>query len=44
MVEKGKKMVLVGYKKGKRRVIKTDKWLELTWFCGLMDRVEYLHE
>ncbi len=35
-------MIVVGYKKGKTRILRTDSCLKLMQFAGLMDRVEYI--
>jgi len=37
-------VILVGYRKGRKQVIRTDSELKLLQFAELMDRVEYKHE
>jgi len=36
-------MIIIGWRKGKECVLRTDSALKLMQFAGLMDRVEYIH-
>ena len=36
--------MLIGYRRGVRKVIHTDSEIKLMQFAELMDRVEYKHE
>ena len=37
-------MTLIGWRRGRKKVIRTDSELKLMQFAELMDRVEYKHE
>ena len=43
-MEKDETMKIIGWKKGKERVIHTDNTAELNIFAEAMDRVEYIQD